>query len=797
MLMLSSCHDAWALIKNRGYFMNFFGRKVNHSVPRNTATFAASALVTVMLLGVSAMDLAAEETGATSGHENTPDKPVVAGSLENARERNKLPLYKVVPAARDSELTSPSGQDPKNNGTWSRSNANAENTRYSTLAQINRANVRQLEVAWVYHSGDGKGNIQANPVIVDGVIFAPTVGKNIVAIDGETGTELWRFRPPAQPLSMPAKTALSQFQVDGATANGLVEVGGYGPANRGLVYWAGYAEHGPRLFFVANGYLIALDPKTGKSVDSFGNHGQVGSTKGPGKSSFLGAVAPAIYKNVIVAPNQNMVDAFDVVSGAHLWQFNTLQYNVKNPDDDNGGNVWGGIAMDLARGIVFIAAGDPHPNFVGIDRIGRNPNTNSVIALDATTGRVLWSFQEVAHDLWDHDTPAAPQLVTVMHDGKRVDAVAQVTKLGNTLLLDRLSGKPLFPFRLRRAPVSKLPGERTWPYQPDLERPQPFARQDFTMDDITDITPESHAFVLKQAQKATFAWFEPPTEGKPIIFYGVHGGAEWTGASFDPSTGWLYVSANQIAWVESLSRTTSESQRDQHHEPTAGETVYLQHCSVCHGQNRQGKGMVPSLTDLNGRFSESQVAGILKTGRDAMPPIEITDDDRRDLFKFLFDRDIVRPSAGSNPAESATISYQASDFTKLLDNQGYPGSKPPWGTLNAIDLNTGKLVWKVPLGEYEELARQGIPKTGTENFGGAMATAGGLVFCGGTRDLKIRAFDKDNGDELWQYKLPYGGYAPPATYEVNGRQYIVIAATGGGKLGGKLGDAYVAFALPK
>ena len=726
------------------------------------------------------MDLAAAETGATSEHENTTGKPVVAGSLENAGERNKLPLYKVVPAAKDSELTSPSGEDPKSNGTWSRSNANAENTRYSTLAQINRANIRQLEVAWVYHSGDGKGNIQANPVIVDGVIFAPTVGKNIVAINGETGTEIWRFRPP-----------------DGAAAKGLVEVGGYGPANRGLTYWAGDAEHGPRLFFMANGYLIALDPKTGKSVDSFGNHGEVGSSKGPGKSSFLGAVAPAIYKNVIVAPNQNMVDAFDVVSGANLWQFNTLQYAVKNPDDDNGGNVWGGIAMDVARGIAFIAAGDPHPNFVGINRIGRDQNTNSVIALDARTGRVLWSFQEIAHDLWDHDTPAAPQLVTVMHDGKRVDAVAQVTKLGNTLLLDRLSGKPLFPFRLRRAPVSRLPGERTWPYQPDLEQPQPFARQNFTLDDITNITPESHAFVLKKAEKATFGWFEPPMEGKPIIFYGVHGGAEWTGASFDPSTGWLYVSANQLAWIESLSRIVPEPQHNQHQQPTPGETVYGQHCAVCHGKNRQGKGMVPSLTDLNARLSESQVANILKTGRDSMPPIQIADDDRRDLFNFLFDRDIVRPTADSNPANSGAISYQASDFTKLLDGQGYPGSKPPWGTLSAINLNTGKLVWKVPLGEYEELARQGIPKTGTENFGGAMATAGGLVFCGGTRDLKIRAFDKNNGDELWQYKLPYGGYAPPATYEINGRQYVVIAATGGGKLGGNLGDAYVAFALPK
>jgi quinoprotein glucose dehydrogenase len=312
----------------------------------------------------------------------------------------------------------------------------------------------------------------------------------------------------------------------------------------------------------------------------------------------------------------------------------------------------------------------------------------------------------------------------------------------------------------------------------------------------TDITPESHDFVLKKVQKATFGWFEPPREDEPIIFYGVHGGAEWTGASFDPSTGWLYISANELPWIESLSRSVPEPQSDLHKEATPGQAVYRQRCAICHGQNRQGQGMIPSLAGLSGRLSESEVTDILKTGRNSMPPIAIADGDRRDLLNFLFGREIVRPG-GPAPTKSGAVSYQASDFAKLLDGQDYPGSRPPWGTLNAIDLNTGKLVWKVPLGEYEELTRLGIPKTGTENFGGAMATAGGLVFCAGTRDLKIRAFDKTSGQELWQYKLPYGGYAPPATYEVNGRQYVVIAATGGGKLGGDLGDTYVGFALPK
>jgi quinoprotein glucose dehydrogenase len=718
---------------------------------------------------------------------------------EDARGRGAMPLYKVIPAAKNSELTPALHQGTGDYRSWSRSHADSANTRYSSLSQINRRNVRRLEAAWVYHSRDGKGNIQANPVVVGAVMYAPTVGRNIVAINAESGREIWRFHPSpiavGRPLGEPEENKLAHGGPDAASQQELTEVG-YGPAQRGLTYWEGDEGHGPRLFFVANGYLVALDPRTGTKIDSFGDHGEVSSSKGAGTSFFLGAVAPAVYADVIVVPNQNIVDAFDVVTGARRWVFNTLQYPVREPDEDNGGNVWGGMAMDTARGIAFISTGDPHPNFVGIDRPGSNPHTNSVLALDARTGRLLWSFQEVPHSLWDLDIPAAPNLVTVVRAGKRLDAVAQVTKLGNTLLLDRLTGKPIFPYRVRRAPFSLLPGEMTSTYQPDLQLPEPFARQVFTLDDITDITPAAHAFVLKQVNDANIGWFAAFEDGKPTVYYGERGGAEWPGAAFDPTSGTLYVSANEIPSIVTVSRHDAADLRNASLGTTAGGRIFQQHCAGCHGQNREGKGMAPSLIGLVQRLRESAAVDILNFGRGAMPPVPIRDEERPPLLDFIFERD--RGSKVTPILEpGAPASYAANGFPKLLDERGYPGSKPPWGTLNAINLNTGKLQWKVPLGEYDELTRDGIPKTGMQNFGGATVTAGGLVFCAGTPDLKIRAFDKNDGQELWQYKLPYGGYAPPATYEVNGRQYVVIAATGGGKLGGERGDAYVAFALPK
>nr|MDQ3622729.1 PQQ-binding-like beta-propeller repeat protein [Verrucomicrobiota bacterium] len=688
--------------------------------------------------------------------------------LHSTQDDTHRDEHVTIPAADPDQLTPANGWPALDSfRTWTRSLGGPTSNRFSALDQINKSNIAQLEAVWTYHSGDGSGILQCNPIIVDGVMFAPTVGHHIVALNAATGAELWRFKPEKK-------------------ANRLEDI----PARRGLLYWPGESDAPARVIFAAGNWIYALDPKTGKPVASFGQEGRA-------ELPTAGTVAGAVWKRVLIMPGYNAdVFGYDVVTGKMLWRFHTIprpgEFGAetwKRPDQ--GANCWGGMALDEPRGIAYVSTGSPKPNFDGTRHLGQNLFANCVIALTAATGERLWHFQEIRHDIWDLDLPAAPNLVTVTRAGRRVDAVAQVTKIGNTLLLDRLTGEALFPFRLRRAPASKLPGEKTWPYQPDVQLPEPFARQVFSREDITNRTPEARAFVEQLVSRANMGWFEPFENARPTTFYGLHGGAEWTGSAFDPTSGRLYVSSNELPWIVTVFRDDDAPPAK---PPTAGEQLYQQLCATCHGPDRVGVGVAPPVRGLRHRMNDEQVVSLLKTGRNLMPPTApLSAEQQKQLLDFLFARD--RPHPPADPSEPPRYSFGG--YRKVLDHEQCPGCKPPWGSLNCIDLNTGRLVWKVPLGEHEELTKADIPKTGTENFGGATVTAGGLVFCSGTRDDKIRAFDAETGAELWAAKLPRRGSAPPAVYEVDGRPFVVIAATGGGKLGPPTGDAWVAFALPE
>lgn len=714
------------------------------------------------LLGVAILPLFEARAGSTNDY----------WAVESAVEREKLPLYQVIPAARPDELTPANGYPKRETFlTWHRSHGDNGGTRYSALNQINQQNVTNLQVAWIYHSRDGSNNIQCNPIIVGGVLFAPTPGNFIVAVNAETGAEKWRFKPEGR------------------------------PAYRGLIYWPGQTGTAGRVLFCAGKHLYAVSPETGRPIEGFGHEGSTTLTGRTQGDYGAATAAPAIFDRIIVVPGfEKDVWGFDVVTGRQLWTFHTVPqpgefgYDTWDRTEEYAANCWAGMALDEVRGIAYITTGSPKPNFIGVGHRGDNLFANCVIALDARTGKRLWHFQEIRHDIWDLDISAPPNLATITRDGRKVDVVTAVTKIGNTLLLDRVTGKPIFPFRLRRAPASTLPGEVTAPYQPDVELPERFSKQEFTRDDLTERTEEAADFAQTRFKSADIGFFNPCREGRPNLYLGIDGGAEWTGACVDPASGRLYVTANHMGWIISVFR--DDDGPDDPREPrTRGREVFELNCAQCHGTNRLGIGVAPPLRGLRQRLADDAVVKQVREGKNGMPSHpNLSEADLKALLDFLMLRDRPRRPA---PTRRERPLYNSSGYPKFYDYEGYPANKPPWGTLNCIDLNTGKLVWKVPLGEYPELTAQGVKLTGTENYGGAIVTAGGLIFCSGTRDHKIRAFDKATGAELWAAKLPWVGNAPPATYEVNGRQYVVIAATGGNKLGTPYGDAYVAFALPR
>jgi quinoprotein glucose dehydrogenase len=671
-------------------------------------------------------------------------------------------------------------------------------SHYSTLAQITPENVGRLEVAWTFHAGDareGATQIQCNPLVIGGVLYATTPQSKVVALDAATGRELWRFTP--------------------LEPNGL---------NRGLAWWTDGSER--RLLFGNGHWLHALDPDTGRLIDSFGDRGRVDLEQGLGRDvtglAIQANTPGVVYRDLIImgmrvgegpapaAPGH--LRAYNVRTGRQEWIFHTIPQPGEPgyetwPADAwqriGGANVWTGMTLDEKRGLVFCPVGSAAFDFWGGDRHGNNLYSNCLVALDAATGRKVWHFQFVRHDLWDRDPPSSPSLLTVRRDGREIPAVAQVTKSGHIYVFNRETGEPLFPIEEVMVPSSDLAGELAAPTQPRPVKPAPFARQLVTADELTRRTPEAHRAVLEQFSRLRpHAPFAPPSKEGTIIFPGFDGAAEWGGVAVDPA-GVLYVNSNEMPWILTMVETGGAA--------SPGERVFLQNCAGCHGVDRAGNkaAAIPSLLDVGQRLTREQAFEVITKGRAVMPPWGfLSEVQRRAVVAFLYG-DNENPAERKAPASGDWVTwmpdkapaarpppYTHTGYNRWLDPDGYPAVKPPWGTLNAIDLNTGEYRWRVPLGEYPELTAQGVPPTGAENYGGPLVTAGGLLFIGASKDEHFRAFDPKTGRELWKVKLPAGGFATPATYEVDGRQYVVIAC-GGGKLGTKSGDAYVAFALPR
>jgi quinoprotein glucose dehydrogenase len=669
--------------------------------------------------------------------------------------------------------------------------------QYSPLDQINKDNVNQLTVAWEYHSGMDHAaklsQIQCNPIIVGGVLYGTSPKLKVFALNAENGKKIWEFNPE-------------------------YDTGYILHVNRGVTYWEDGKDK--RILFTAGSNLYALDAETGQPVETFGRSGRVSLKEGLGnraRESYVVARTPGIiYRNLLIigsALSESMgaapgyIRAFDARTGRLVWVFKTIPWPGEAGYDTwprdaytyiGGANCWAGMSLDEERGIVFCPTGSAADDFWGGNRKGENQFANCVLALNAATGERIWHFQTVHHDLWDRDLPAPPNLVTVRHNAQKMDAIAQVSKHGFIFLFDRESGKPLFRVVEKPVPASDLKGEEAWPTQPFPTLPLPLMPQRFTHEEVTDISPESHDYVSNiLGTLRTGHMFIPPSTQGTIIFPGFDGGAEWGGAAYDPFSGILYVNLNILPWIHTMVPVPE----DEEETSLPAESVYLIHCATCHGQQRQGdpSGSYPPLNSLAGTVSREEIHDIITKGKGFMPSFSHLDEDQiNELVAYLLGEDLT-PSTripGHGTGHDQRSPFTHTGYNRFFDQDGYPSIKPPWGILSAVDLNEGEILWQVPLGEFQELSEEGIPKTGTENYGGPVATAGGLIFIGASKDGYFRAFDKISGDERWKYKLPAGGYATPSIYQVNGKQYIVIAC-GGGKMGTASGDSYVAFTLGK
>lgn len=563
---------------------------------------------------------------------------------------DQLPQFKIIPSKKDN-FTKSVFNEENNLNDWRRSHGNHSSNRFSNLTKINLSNIQNLDLVWKYEFEEINRDIQANPIIADNKIFLPTTGNKIISIDAISGEKIWEYNV------------------------------NFTPARRGMIFWSN--NNKSKIYFCAEKNLISLNAESGNLIKDFGKNGIV-------KLKKRCKVSPVIIADrIVIATVEPALEVYNINNGKLLWKYylkekaERKRYGGKR-FDYSGGNPWGGISSDINRGIVYLTTGNAGSYFNGVNRPGDNKFSNSIVAIDILNKKKLWDFQEVEHDIWNFDIAAPPILTSIKKNDVKIDVVVAVTKIGNTIILDRLTGEPIYDFKKIKVPQSKVPGEKTAYYQPYLDLPEPFSKRIFSEQQISNISNESQNYIKNKIKGSNFGFFEPHEVGKQNIFFGFHGGAEWMGASINNENGMMYLTSHNIPFIGEIFENKS----------------------------------------------------------------------KLSYYKYY------------------------SGFKRLFDKDGYPGSKPPWGNLTAINLNSGKIKWQVPFGEYKELTKKGVPLTGTENYGGATGTAGNLIFATGTLDKKIRAFNSKNGKEVWSFQMDYVGSGPPSIYAINGEQYIIVASTG-------------------
>ena len=677
---------------------------------------------------------------------------------------------------------------------WPYYHGDPAGTHYSTLDAINTTNVHKLAVAWTYDTGESvagtNADMQSNPLVVaDRLFFVSSKGR-LISLDAANGRELWTFDPAA-----------------GSSINTRQRL-------RGVSYWSDGKER--RILFTFQHHLYAINAESGRPARPFGREGRIdlreGLDRDPATITVANTSPGVVFQGLIIVGSTTFdapghVRAFDVRTGTQRWIFHTIPRPGEFGHDTwpkdawkkaKKVNNWAGMTLDAHRGLVFVplATADIADNIqlLGAGREGDNLFGNSLVALDASTGRPVWHFQTVRHDLWDRDLPAPPTLVTVKRNGHDVDAAAQITKSGFVFVFDRETGKSLFPIEERPVPTSDVPGEVTAPTQPFPVLPAPFARQHLTAALLTRRTVEAHEAVKKEFRSLRSRGpFDPPSLQGTILFPGQDGGGQWGGAAFDPESGLLYVNSNEMPWIIRLKKAPAAQARE------TGRTLYQRYCAACHRDDRSGNPPeFPSLIGVGDRLGKRDLTGVIRDGGSRMPGFRHLEAEQLDVLVQY----VLTGESREISADAATVSTSLpvvlDSVPRFLDPDGYPAVSPPWGTLNAIDLNSGQYRWTIPFGEYPELAARGMSNTGSENYGGAVVTRGGLLFIGATvYDNKFRAYDKLTGALLWATTLPAAGNASPAKYRARGRQFVVICAGGGKNPNARPGTKVVAFALPE